>query len=1405
MKSARIFLVCLVLFTMVASGFSGAFAYSLAPKSTTSDRQAASRTDPSIQVMTVPLTFGDVIASDLYGYTVLTVEGAPNKLMKADGPMVPMFSKMLSFPVNTKIVSVSIEQAVHSKTWTDTPVIPAPEAVPLIDGQMVPGLKEGPAYTQSALYPEKDVDQMVTTGQSDWGAIEAHLFVKVFPLRYNPVTGEIVKLDSCELVIRYVPPAKVRAPMANQTHYDVLVLHPDLYGNATRPYITHRESTGWKVKNVSLSEIYSNKIFNVSKGRDNPEKIKLFIKQAIENWTIAYVLVVGDDDKFPIRRAYIADIDGTATPTDLYYEDIFKGGTTTFSDWNKNNNAYWGESSAGNKNTDETDLDPDIAVGRWPVGSVLELDGVVAKTISYDENITKPDAYDWFRNVTLVGSNTFTQAIHGDTSGIAEGEYAMDYDSQFMGGFKISKFYEMSHTLVESNVLKSVNNGVGMMAFADHGSPSGVVYGQTPGYGGFGFSSTDAKTATNGHKLPLSVMDACQTHEIDDEEALGEYLILNPNGGAIGTIGSTRIAYGSFGTWHIEANSGFLDTHIFKEHQNGTIMPSLMLDKAKRDYLNEVGLWDYADFKTQVQYIYFGDPVVFLGGPPFQVEPVSNPLSLAPGETSEFLIGLNNTGLISDDLIINITGGNFSYTLSDYSMHMKADSMTYITVGVTVPSNALANIKDNVTLSVTPKSTTIPILTNLTTIVKSVRNVVFGLDKSDIRVVPGHHFEVNFSVDNKGNVIESASAALTGGDGDFQIEVTKSNLQVTPYHKLSNSLSVSVPDTTLADTYYLELALTTQSGASKVFVITLHVEEIDGMETYIIDNTQEFNDLMTANFQVYIGNTGNHRERFQLTMTADSAWNDYVSWDLPGTISLDPLDSITEPFTVRASQRAPAGSMGLHLTVASAEPTGFSQTLDLTATVKKVSSLGLMAMDKVQNAKQGESATFELIVTSGSNFEETVTLTVEGAPSTWTMSKDVENLVLPAYSSGHVNLTFKVPAKYLAGDSVFKAIAKGNSSMASEELQVTVEKSNGLGLGLDKTDFSGYGGDTNIVTVTIENKGNHEDMFIVGVDSITEPFEYMQSSTMVTIGAWAKAETSLTIVIPAEVPVKDGVLKVRARSASDSQTTAVMEVKLHSLFKAKPDMTAHGDGASSTYPGQTQTFTVTLINKGNVDEAISIKNNSTTTWNLQFPANVSLKPGEVKDITVSYDVPKGTTAGQYPMALALSSSDGNWNIAHTSTVQKVPTKKASGSNGMAAALPYLLIIIVLIVVVLVLAIMLALKGRSKKVEPEMMVGPAPPMTAATAPAPGPELGRVPEPVKVPEKPAPVATPVPANPPTPAPEIKSIGGGGPAFPKEAPKAQVAPPSVPAPAKPVSDDEAIDNMLKGLDEEPKPPAN
>lgn len=57
---------------------------------------------------------------------------------------------------------------------------------------------------------------------------------------------------------------------------------------------------------------------------DNPEKIRNFIKSAVTNWEIQYLLILGDADQVPVRQVYIADgqEEDRLVATDIYYADL---------------------------------------------------------------------------------------------------------------------------------------------------------------------------------------------------------------------------------------------------------------------------------------------------------------------------------------------------------------------------------------------------------------------------------------------------------------------------------------------------------------------------------------------------------------------------------------------------------------------------------------------------------------------------------------------------------------------------------------------------------------------------------------------------------------------------------------------------------------------------------------------------------------------------------------------------------------------------------------------------------------------------------------------------------------------------------------------------------------------------
>ena len=83
--------------------------------------------------------------------------------------------------------------------------------------------------------------------------------------------------------------------------YDLLILTPDVYYNLLIPLVDHKEAMGVKTKLVSLSTVYDEMYWF---GRDNPEKIKYFIKHAYDFWNIHFVLLVGDFRKMPVRYVY---------------------------------------------------------------------------------------------------------------------------------------------------------------------------------------------------------------------------------------------------------------------------------------------------------------------------------------------------------------------------------------------------------------------------------------------------------------------------------------------------------------------------------------------------------------------------------------------------------------------------------------------------------------------------------------------------------------------------------------------------------------------------------------------------------------------------------------------------------------------------------------------------------------------------------------------------------------------------------------------------------------------------------------------------------------------------------------------------------------------------------------------
>jgi uncharacterized membrane protein len=1279
-------LVCLLVTSGMPAGSSAAQARLVLPPA-------------GFEELSLPLHFPEPAWVPADGYILLRQEGCPGYVRLAGAPLVPFWGTMLPFPVGTQVLGAELRNAVYEEHVINERLLPAPEPVPLAGGA-APVPFEGPSYSKSELYPAGETAFSVTTGKGESGGVEAHLFLKVFPARWNPVSGLVRELRSAEVVVRYQS-APAPSHRANET-VDLLILTPPEFEKEMGRYKAHKEQLGFSVRMVNLTAVYGGSVFNVSSGRDNPEKIKLFIRGALENWTIKHVVLAGDVEKFPVRRAYFLDYyDSSNLPTDLYYGDIFKAGTKTFCDWDKDRDNLFAECYPST-NPDAVDIDPDVSVGRLPAGTEAELRDLVNKTISYHENVT---GSDWFRNVTLVGTDTFGPS-RGETSGVAEGEYACDVAYSYLNsskGFNATRFYELNRTFSTSGIRDCLNRGAGYAIFANHGSTDGVCY---PDYGGGpGLSGGTAAALTNGPRYPLSVLDACSTHAIDSNDCLGEDLVLNARGGSIASMGATRVAYGGWSTYHIRGNSGYMNVHLAEMFSRGTIMPGLMLDRTRQSYMANVGIWDYADMKTMVQYIQLGDPVAFIGGAGVAASADETVRWADPGSLAQFRLTVRNGAIHSDTADFSLGGTRWAAGLNTSQVFLPANGSADITLRVSVDAFADAYESSTVTVNIIPRSTGIPVRVNLTTNVNCLRKLSFSSNSTRFSAFPGDNLSLGYSIQNEGNVLEKASLSASGGEAGWRLAEAFGPFEVAKRTFQNGTVELRVPEKCLAGLYGFRLSLSTESGLSQEARFQVTVHKTYGFSARPIAGNATAG-ASGAAFDLAVSNLGNHPDTCELRLAElPEAWTAETSVFL----NMDPYEERVQRMTVMPDGRALAGEYAVILQLHASW--GLLQTHILGAVVEKRSDLRFSVPERFQAVDAGSDAAFPLRIESRSNFPEQVRLEVQRLPGGWTWFQASAPLEVAPFSGAAGSVVLRAPAGCPAGLYTMDIVAgtPGWKSLSSVSLEV--REARAFGARLDAGQAVLRPGESRTFALTIRNTGNCEDHYLLASDGAL-PARFPRNLAPVRGGS----SEDFLIVVTAPGTIRSGIYDLTVRASSVTDPSLVRLLPLRIRIEKITDIGLETEKRSGAPAGTTGVFWLEVRNSGSEEETVGLSAPGLGAWKLELP-EISIEPGETLRVPVYYTVPEGLDGGSFSLSIVASAGDRSWPLGHQVDVPAPPAASVQGPAARQAPplLPAVLGAIVLIIAVAALAVFFRSRRKNRPA-----AEPAPPVVSEQPPPPPPD-------------------------------------------------------------------------------------
>ena len=597
------------------------------------------------------LNFSKPIISYNENYEIVNVERTDSFMMNPGYPMLPYKTKVITFPFGTKINGMEVKTGEIITKQLNKKIQPAPPAIPLNMENVEVEAKEGSIYQSNEAYPSDWVKYNIGAGIEN-GKHVIFLSIHAFPCRYIPAKNELMYTNEMKIKVNYEPPEKM--PIQNDV-YDLLIIAPSEFSDALQPLVEHKENHGVKTKLVTLNEIYNGAYFT-SKGRDDAEKVKYFIKDAIEQWGIKYVLLVGGrhggltQQKWwcPVRYTNLDDGSNWETGylSDLYFADIYKyeGNETVFDDWDSNGNGIYAEWWIMGKDT--LDFYPDVYVGRLPARNKFEVTNMVEKIINYE---TTTYGQQWFKKIVAVGGDTFP----GEDDPYYEGELATSKSVEYMQGFDAVKLYTSDHTLGNANdVINAVSQGCGFLNFEGHGNPMGWATHPPHDENTWidGLKVQEMHQLSNKGMYPVCVVGGCHNSQFNvsllnllkiyegyqewysyiykgemSPESWSWWIVRMAEGGAIASIGCTGLGYGTIGDFDgdgipdcIQYLGGFIDSEFFRVYaQEGKDILGEAYGTTLTNYIAKFPpMEDKIDAKTVQEWVLMGDPSLKIGGYP---------------------------------------------------------------------------------------------------------------------------------------------------------------------------------------------------------------------------------------------------------------------------------------------------------------------------------------------------------------------------------------------------------------------------------------------------------------------------------------------------------------------------------------------------------------------------------------------------------------------------------------------------------------------------------------------------------------------------------------------------------------------------------------------------------------------
>lgn len=542
---------------------------------------------------TLQINFSDPMVIANGEFVEIDMEGANARLYHARQPVLPIHTTTMSFPFGTRILDINCQTDDVNTEKLNYKITPAPDPIISEHSNVLIQEMDKKIYNSDEFFPNNWVDYYTGAGLDDTNEHKTFLTIRIHPIRYNPSIDTIIYTKKIDLTITYEE--SEIDPFPKMSSFDMVIIAPFRFSSPLQKLVNHKNKFGVLTTIKTLESIYMN-----YPGVDKPEKIKYFIKDAIETWGITSVLLVGGLKSIvignprdsinegtrhwflPVRYTNLFDDDELYDPgfiSDLYYADIYdaegkfsnwdSNGDGVFGGWSHPHSQHLGDNRGGELGyIDVIDFYPDVYVGRLPCRNRFEVTLMINKIIEYESSPANPL---WFNKMVVIGGDPYDDVETGYLEGELIGDKALSYMPSFepIKLFASNRYISSDFTPLKANIIREITSGCGFLLFDGHGGPSWWNTYWPYSFDNFiedgGITIYDFSELENGQKLPICVVGGCHCglfnvsllitlmdrHNSRHMWSFGQpvpeswawWLTRKINGGSIATIATTGLGY----------------------------------------------------------------------------------------------------------------------------------------------------------------------------------------------------------------------------------------------------------------------------------------------------------------------------------------------------------------------------------------------------------------------------------------------------------------------------------------------------------------------------------------------------------------------------------------------------------------------------------------------------------------------------------------------------------------------------------------------------------------------------------------------------------------------------------------------------------------------------------------------